>query len=286
MNPTFAHNINNSFFLWFDNFLMRKSQAYKTYTTKFYNYEDPRLGGGKVVYGSPLKQWVYDQNITGAIIPSGFHIDGSFTPTGTSGMFVDFDNGRLIFNSGVSRNLDISGTFSVKEFNTYLTNQSEESIVIDGKYISNNRFTVEENYIKPYDQVTPAVFISMDTIDNEGYALGGLDETKIIMRSIIFADNIYQLDGCLGALSDSYNTCFSLIPTNEHPLGEYFRIKSDLYPTGYDYSDLSKKHSHNKCFIQDVTTSKIRENANRELNPNVRVGFVDFEIVNLRYPRI
>ena len=65
MKPTFTHNVINSFFLWFDNFLMTKGDAYKTYTTKLYNYEDLRLGGGKVVYGSPYKQWVYDKNITG-----------------------------------------------------------------------------------------------------------------------------------------------------------------------------------------------------------------------------
>ena len=61
MKPKFSHDIVNSFFLWYDNFLMKKSDAYKTYTTKFYNYQDARLGGGKVVYGSPYKQWVYDK---------------------------------------------------------------------------------------------------------------------------------------------------------------------------------------------------------------------------------
>jgi len=79
MKPTFTHNVINSFFLWFDNFLMTKGDAYKTYTTKLYNYEDLRLGGDKVVYGSPYKQWVYDKNITGATIPSGFTINNQFS---------------------------------------------------------------------------------------------------------------------------------------------------------------------------------------------------------------
>ena len=113
MKPTFSHNVVNSFFLWFDHFLMTKGEAYKTFTTKLYNYSDPRLGGDKVVYGSPYKQWVYDKSITGATIPTGFTINGSIVPTGTSGMKIDFDNGRIIFNSGVSTDLNITGTYSL-----------------------------------------------------------------------------------------------------------------------------------------------------------------------------
>ena len=108
MKAAFSHNLINSFFLWFDNFLLKKADAHKTYTTKLYNYSDERLGGDKIVYGSPYKQWVYDQSITGATIPSGLTIDGSFLSTGTSGMQFDFDNGRVIFNSGVSSGLDIT----------------------------------------------------------------------------------------------------------------------------------------------------------------------------------
>ena len=78
MKPTFAHDVLNSFFLWFDNFAMKKGDAYVTYTTKLYPTTDDRLGAGKIIYASPYKQWVYDKSITGATIPSGFTIDGSF----------------------------------------------------------------------------------------------------------------------------------------------------------------------------------------------------------------
>jgi len=286
MIPTFSHNINNSFFLWFDNFLMRKGEAYKTYTTPFYFYSDERLGNGKVVYGSPYKQWVYDQNITGATIPTGFTINGSFVPTGTSGMMVDFDNGRIIFDSGVSTGLNISGTYTVKEFNSYITDQTEDNLIIEGKYITNSRFTVSENYVKPYNPVTPAAFISMEDIDNQGFALGGQDETKIQMKAVVFAENLYQLDGILSLFADSYNTCFNIIPMNEHPLGEFMNMKTGLYPTGYDYSVISKNHSTNKCYIYDVNTSKIKDSVLKELNPILHIGFIDFEIGNIRYPRI
>ena len=286
MKPTFTHNVINSFFLWFDNFLMTKGDAYKTYTTKLYNYEDPRLGGGKVVYGSPYKQWVYDKNITGATIPSGFTINNQFVPTGTSGMKIDFDNGRIIFNSGVSTNLSITGTYSVKEVNSYITDQPEDNLIIENKFVTNSRFTVSENYIPPYNPVTPCIFASIETAHNTAFAFGGEDETKCIIKVVAFCENLYQLDGVLSIFGDSYNEIFSIIPMTGHPLGEFNEMKTGAYPTGYDYKNLSNAYNSQTLFISHVETSKIRDSVIKELNPILHIGFLDFEIKTYRYPRL
>ena len=286
MKPTFTHNVINSFFLWFDNFLMTKGDAYKTYTTKLYNYEDPRLGGGKVVYGSPYKQWVYDKNITGATIPSGFTINNQFVPTGTSGMKIDFDNGRIIFNSGASTNLSITGTYSVKEVNSYITDQPEDNLIIENKFVTNSRFTVSENYIPPYNPVTPCIFASIETAHNTAFAFGGEDETKCIIKVVAFCENLYQLDGVLSIFGDSYNEIFSIIPMTGHPLGEFNEMKTGAYPTGYDYKNLSNAYNSQTLFISHVETSKIRDSVIKELNPILHIGFLDFEIKTYRYPRL
>ena len=286
MKPTFTHNVINSFFLWFDNFLMTKGDAYKTYTTKLYNYEDLRLGGGKVVYGSPYKQWVYDKNITAATIPSGFTINNQFVSTGTSGMKIDFDNGRIIFNSGVSTNLSITGTYSVKEVNSYITDQPEDNLIIENKFVTNSRFTVSENYIPPYNPVTPCIFASIETAHNTAFAFGGEDETKCIIKVVAFCENLYQLDGVLSIFGDSYNEIFSIIPMTGHPLGEFNEMKTGAYPTGYDYKNLSNAYNSQTLFISHVETSKIRDSVIKELNPILHIGFLDFEIKTYRYPRL
>ena len=286
MKPTFTHNVINSFFLWFDNFLMTKGDAYKTYTTKLYNYEDPRLGGDKVVYGSPYKQWVYDKNITGATIPSGFTINNQFVPTGTSGMKIDFDNGRIIFNSGVSTSLNVTGTYSVKEVNSYITDQPEDNLIIENKFVTNSRFTVSENYIAPYNPVTPCIFASIETAHNTAFAFGGEDETKCIIKVVAFCENLYQLDGVLSIFGDSYNEIFSLIPMTGHPLGEFNELKTGVYPTGYNYKNLSNAYNSQTLFISHVETSKIRDSVIKELNPILHIGFLDFEIKTYRYPRL
>ena len=286
MKPTFSHNVVNSFFLWFDHFLMTKGEAYKTFTTKLYNYSDPRLGGDKVVYGSPYKQWVYDKSITGATIPTGFTINGSMVPTGTSGMKIDFDNGRIIFNSGVSTDLNITGTYSIKEVNSYVTDQPEDNLIIENKYVTNSRFTVTENYIPPYNPVTPCIFASIETAHNTAFAFGGEDETKCIVKLVAFCENLYQLDGLLSVFGDSYNEFFSLIPMTGHPLGEFNELKTGVYPTGYDYNNLSNAYNSQKMFISHVETSKIRDSVLKELNPILHIGFLDFEITTYRYPRL
>jgi len=286
MKPTFTHNVINSFFLWFDNFLMTKGEAYKTYTTKLYNYEDPRLGGGKVVYGSPYKQWIYDKNITSATIPSGFTINNQFVSTGTSGMKIDFDNGRIIFNSGVSTSLNITGTYSVKEVNSYITDQPEDNLIIENKFVTNSRFTVSENYIAPYNPVTPCIFASIETSHNTAFAFGGEDETKCIIKVVAFCENLYQLDGVLSVFGDSYNEIFSIIPMTGHPLGEFNEMKIGAYPTGYDYKNLNNAYNSQTLFISHVETSKIRDSVIKELNPILHIGFLDFEIKTYRYPRL
>jgi len=286
MKPTFTHNVINSFFLWFDNFLMTKGDAYKTYTTKLYNYQDPRLGGDKVVYGSPYKQWVYDKNITGATIPSGFTINNQFVSTGTSGMRIDFDNGRIIFNSGVSTGLNITGTYSVKEVNSYITDQPEDNLIIENKFVTNSRFTVSENYIAPYNPVTPCIFASIETSHNTAFAFGGEDETKCIIKVVAFCENLYQLDGVLSVFGDSYNEIFSIIPMTGHPLGEFNEMKTGAYPTGYDYKNLSNAYNSQTLFISSVESSKIRDSVIKELNPILHIGFLDFEIKTYRYPRL
>ena len=287
MKPKFSHDIVNSFFLWYDNFLMKKSDAYKTYTTKFYNYQDARLGGGKVVYGSPYKQWVYDKNITGAVMPSGLTINGSFVPTGTSGLMFDYNNGRAIFNSGVSSTLNITGTYTVKEINTYITDQPEDDLIIEGKYIQNSRFTVQENYIEPYNPVTPCCFVSLEHNFNQPFSFGGQDQTNIKIKSVVFAENLYQLDGVLSTFADSFNTCFKIVPMIAHPLGEFSQLKTGLYPTGFDYANaITNEGFSNPCFIYNVDISKIRDSVLKELNPTLHIGFMEFSIGNVRFPRI
>ena len=157
MKEQFYHTATNSFLLWFDNFLLTKGEAFTNKTGRFYNYADPRLGGGYSVFGSPYKQWVNDSSISGATIPSGVYVNGSFVPR-SSNLKIDFRNGRVL-TKNISSSSSLTGSFAVKDFNVYYTNETEDDLLINQKFQSNPRvYSPNESYISPYDAAVPAIF--------------------------------------------------------------------------------------------------------------------------------
>lgn len=279
MIEQFQHKLTTSFFLWFDNYLLTKGQAYKNVNSQFYYYEDDRLDSKYKTFGSPYKQWVNDSSIVGAIIPSGVYIDNSFVGRNAN-LVLDFENGRVL-TSGVSKSSNISGSFAVKDFNIYFCNETEEDIIVENKYELNSRISsISKNYIQPYDQVVPAIFLSTEGIQNRGFALGGMEETTIKAKAVILAENIFQLDGVLSIFADSRNEVFAPIPMSAHPINEY----GDLKNQNYSYSDLKNQYIGGQNFyINNAITSKLTDKARKSLSNDLYIGFIDFEIQQHRY---
>ncbi len=281
MIEQFQHRATTSFFLWFDNYLLKKGQAYSNQTSKFYHYSDDRLDNRYKAFGSPYKQWVTDSSIAGADVPNGVYINNTFTPRSTS-LILDFENGRVLVN-GVANTASITGSFAVKDFNIYFTNEGEEDLLVDKKYNSNPRiFSSTQNYVQPYDQVVPAIFLSSESISNDPFAFGGEDTTKIFMKAVVMAENAYQLDGVLSIFADSQNEVIANIPFTGHPLTEYGDLKNGLY----SYETLKNQNQNNSLFfVEDVITSKLTDKSRKSLANDLYVGFIDFEIHQQRYPR-
>jgi hypothetical protein len=279
MIEQFQHKLTTSFFLWFDNYLLTKGQAYTNIDSKFYYYDDDRLDGRYKAFGSPYKQWVTDSSIIGANIPSGVFINNSFVNRGNN-LVLDFENGRVL-TSGIVNNANISGSFAVKDFNIYFCNETEEDIIVENKYQVNSRISsVPENYINPYDQSVPAIFLSTEGIQNRGFALGGMEETTIKSKAVILAENSFQLDGVLSIFADSRNEVFAPIPMSAHPINEY----GDLKNQSYSYSDLKNQYIGGQNFyINNAITSKLTDKARKSLSNDLYIGFIDFEIQQHRY---
>ena len=270
--------------MWFDHFLLDKADAYENFETDFYYYEDERFPPSvKKVFGSPYKQWVYDRSITNAKVPVISGGAGALS-AGESGMIVDYENGRVLFNSDVSSSAQISGAYSVKNFNTYVSNQDEESLIIEGKYKVNARYTRDLTYIAPYDEVVPAVFLSTTDTTNVPYALGGQDNTISHISAVAFAENTYQLDGILSVFADASKEVFAEIPYTGSALDEYGDVKSS-YEGGFNYSNVANNFGSNFGFIQNTNVSKISDRMDKFIPVPLYVGFIDFEINKYRFPR-
>ena len=267
--------------LWFDNHLLQKGEAYSNQTGSLYYFDDSRLPEPYKVYASSHKQWVNDSSIVGEtnpVIPTSFN-----GYSRADGLVFDFENGRVIETGGLFNTKEtLTGTFAVKDFNVYVTNESEDDLILENKFEMNSRYSQLADAVEPYDQMLPAIFINLEQMKNEGFAFGGEDKTTNIIKAVVLAENSYQLDGVLSIFADSARKSFSKIPFSEHPITEYGDIKND----SYNYISLSNLYSSsNPYHIEDVITSKFSENSQKKVPGDAKIGFIDFEVSTTRFPR-
>ena len=279
MIPQFDNILMTSILLWLDNKIVTKGQAYTNTTGRLFNYIDERLPTGYKTFGSAYKQWVNDSSIAGATIPSGVYVNGTFSGRNST-LVLDFENGRAI-STQIQTGSSLTGSFAVKDFNVYFSNETEEDLIIENKYDINSRIVInDENYISPYDQVIPAIFLSLDGSSNKGFAFGGMEETTISAKAVVLAENNYQLDGVLSIFTDSRNEVFPMIPMSGHPVNEYGDLKTGYY----SYVNLKNQYGTNTNFyINNAITSKLTDKARKSLANDIYVGFIDFEIQQHRY---
>jgi len=285
MKPNFAHEATTSFSMWFEHHLVEHGEAFENKTGILYYVEDERLPDGFFRYSSPYKQWVTESGAGGAFVPTGISGSNGIIEKNnkSDGYFIDFNNGGIVVTGdSASDSMNLSGAFSVKEFNIYNTNETEESLVIENKFVANSRFSIPESGIAPYDMVTPAVFINNEYMENTPYAFGGEDKTTVSFKSVVLAENLYQLDGILSLFSDTRNVCFPKMNFEDYPINEY----GDLKTGKYSYKELVLQKGSNLFNIERAVTSKISENVRTKISPSLYVGFIDFEISQPRFPRI
>ena len=268
-----------SFLLWFDNHLLTKGEAFSNKTGTLHYFDDSRLPDGYKVYASPYKQWVNDSTISEATIPSSFMGSGR-----ANDIIFDFENGRIIetgCNFGTSET--ITGTFAVKDFNVYLTNETEEDLILESKFVQNSRYGDSESGIEPYDQAVPAIFINSETVTNVPLAFGGEDETKMTIKAVVLAEDTFGLDGVLSIFADARHKEITMIPFSGHPSTEY----GDLKDGSFNYTGLSSTYKGDELpmYIEDVVVSKLSDRAQKQSIGDLKVGFIDFDVSQYRFPR-
>jgi hypothetical protein len=288
MKPQFQHQIVTSFTLWLDNLILSKGDAYQNITSTFYLQTDERLDPNYLSFASPHKQWVNDSDIKGAKIIEGVTVDNYFIKRTAQGIQYDFDNGRVLIPRHLaSPSAYVEGLYSVKDFNIYITDQTEEELLIETKFDKNSRFDQDIfQGIKPYDQVVPAIFCSYEQGENIPFAFGGEDITESRIRCVIFAENSFQLDGAFSIIKDSNLSTIANVGYDEHPLNEF----GDLKFGNYDYKDLSDRYydfrnSQSSFYIEKVKVSKLNDRVAKKAHPGLYIGFADFTLRAHRFPR-
>lgn len=297
MKPQFDHKVLSSFYLWFDDRITRFAQAKETnISQQFYYSSDPvDVPSNQIAYYSPDRQFVSN----GSSVPDGVYIKGgsfgsSYTfvqqqPNTATGLMIDHDQGRVILNSEVGTTLEISGNFDRKTLNTYITNESEEELLLNTDFLladqDDETFLQSINGLGSLNYTLPAAFLSYNSSVNKPFALGGMQDTRSNVRAVVVANDNFTLDATLSLFRDSTEVCVPIFEFEEFPFGEYFHIKSPPY----DYESLynSKAGNGNHMFLESVSCSKLLDTASSATNipRNMRIGFIDFELSTPRLPK-
>jgi len=281
MNVQYSHQLVTSFYLWFDHMLLEKAEAYENKTGYFYGYDDMKLPSNSV-YGAPNPQFVYDNSITGANQISGVYDSSlNFVGRGTSGLKIDYNNGRAIFDNG-NDGLAVSGAYATKDFNTYLSPRKEEFLFEEAFNVAEEKVNRGVSYVPPYKIVAPCAIVKYNVSEeNEPFAFGGEDWTKSSIKVIFLSDNYYKLNGAMSAMKDRNHTCFANITDwSDLPLNYYGDLKTGYY----NYNDLAAKYSSDKIYVEKVFSSQILEGYTVQ-DDTFYVGYLDFDVGKPRFPR-
>tara|TARA_B100001093_G_scaffold197398_1_gene189717 strand:+ start:26871 stop:27734 length:864 start_codon:yes stop_codon:yes gene_type:complete len=287
MKTQFAHNLLNSFYLWFERELLGdKSKAYKTNQSNTFKYVDfPDVPNSHLGYQGQFRQLVADHCVDQP--NSGIFIDGSFVSGDSSDVYIDYNGGRVIVPAASGTGLNITANNTIKEVNTYVSSDDEEQLLVASDFVDASDLT--ETYLFSKDSkldektyILPACFIRLVNNENEDFTFGGQDESITRIRVTILATDNYLLDGIVGLFSDTNERCITHVPFENSPFGHFYSIKD--YP--YCYEDHVSSLS-GKTYVKEVKSSKTKNSFNSEkIEKNIYIGFLDFDLSTYRYPRV
>ena len=286
MKPQFDNKVMSSFFLWFDNKLLTKGEAYENTTGQFYSTSDEYYG--YQTYSSSYSQFVSDASITGATIPMGLYVGNNLINVGeggSDGLYdINYLNGKAYF-SGVQSS-DVTGSFSIKDFNIYLTNETEDQILFETKYTKRNKIDLTPTGLEADTKTYPVVYLKAMGTSNEPVSFGGQDITTVNVRAIVLAQSQFELDAIGSIFRDTKKTLVPFFEESDMPFNSFGGYKSGAQ---YNYTTVAaSKTSVNSCFIEDVFVSSFDRGVQSKissLNPDVFTCIIDFELNNFRYPR-
>ncbi len=275
MLPQIGTNIVSSFAAWMDHILLNKGQAFTNTSGLFYKQSSSKVGTGVLsTFAAPFRQFVYDNSVSGAIIPSGVTINNTFVARGTSGVAIDFLEGR-VWTSGINQNAVVSGSYSVKEYNIYATTKSEQQLVFNTKYQFKPPVTQNFSGLAPDKIVAPCIFITNPNGQNKAENLGGESYRKELnIRAVVVASSNYDLTNVGSFFQDRAFSCFALL-SDPIPLNLYGDYKS----TPFNYIDQANAvPSNSLAYIMNVFFTKFSPSSENDVDNEAKIGFLEFEV--------
>ena len=287
MKAQFDNVVMSSFYLWFDHTLLSKGEAFTNFSSAFYD-ANSRFQNF-YTYGAPFKQIVSDSSIQGANILNSLTLSGNNIIRGQNGFAaINYDKGHLYFTSPINNvNSVLSGSYAVKDFNIYVTNDLEEKVLFETQYALRNKTDKTADSIADSTKTYPAIFLKNNGSRNEPFEFGGGDMTNVDIRAIVLSDSQFKLDAVASIFRDRAKTLIPLIDELRMPFNSLGDFVNVTIP--YNYTTLSQgTPANDRIFLDNVFISKISglsfsQKSNQ--NPEVFSMIIDFELNMMRYHR-
>ena len=260
MNFSLDQQILYGFQEWFEHTLLKEGRAFFNITGgTLYSGTDPKYN--VVTYSSPYYQWVYDNSISGAYVPT----TGSWNVP-----VIDYKNGRTFLSQP-------TGTinYSVKEFNIYTSSNTDMDLIYEGKYFRKptpNSRTASGSV--PYNVAVPCIFLIPENQESLEIQLGGgIIEKTVKMSAFVVSDNEYNRYSVGSIFSEKLNTYFPYF--NDTIFNEYGGLKSG----SYNYvSRASSANGQNLCYIKGVKFTPLEHDLITRNHPNLYFGKIYFHL--------
>lgn len=286
MKVLFDHQVMSSFLLWFDHYLLEKGEAYTNYSSKFYPVDNSFTA--YTTYSAPFKGFVADSSVTNATIMTGIYLGNSFVTNGISGFVdIDYEEGNIYMDS--AQTLQVSGDYSIKEYNVKFSDKSEETILFETKFRKNNeertQYNIESTGIYDSAETYPAIYILNNGTRNDEFVFGGQELTVTDVRAVVMGDSLFSVDGVCSIFRDRERTHVCLLDESEYP----FNALGGFVGTSYNYTGIeASKPTESGLYIEKVSVSRLPRASATEItieNPEIYSAIIDFELHKYRRPR-
>jgi hypothetical protein len=272
--PQYSHDLDTSVALWLDNKLLNDGQGYINITGLLYPQNSPVNVG--YAWASPFKSWVYDSSVNGAVILSGVYTSSGQFLTRSSGLVIDYINGRVIspYNWGST----LSGIYARKQVNVYFSTEEETNFYLENVFQEDTNIAYPRtgNIVARFN--APCIILTNSSTSNKGFALGGLKQTDTTIRCFIISDNNYMQEGIGSLLTDVSQKYIPLCSYSDAPIG----TSGDLKGLDYNYiTGIRDKYGcGNAIYIENSYAFKMNSKANK--NTSFALSMVELDLNKVR----
>ena len=200
MKAQWENLLMSSMSLYVDNLVCTKGEGFVNHTGEVFSTK--KQYNQFFAYSLPFNQIVSVVSVPNANILQGIYINNQFKNIGQGGLEgILHHKGTLLFSQNHDSS-QITGNFSVKEFNVYITTKAEEDLLFKTAPQVNPKISQNSDQGLDFNTETyPAIFLkNMGGYDKP--MVMGTDGGDVItyVRAVVLSDSAFSLDAVCGVL--------------------------------------------------------------------------------------